>query len=90
VGDDHQGKRTTRGDDDVKTYEIEVQRVKAMANGHGLIRAKVDAIVQSAVPRDEGEAGTVISMSEETARVLLLLLKAQIAEIDSRKAKSRR
>jgi len=29
-------------------------------------------------------------MSEETARVLLLLIKAQLAEFDSRKARSRR
>jgi hypothetical protein len=31
-----------------------------------------------------------LSMTEENARLLLLLLKQQIAELDSRKAKSRR
>ena len=33
---------------------------------------------------------SVLSLSEANARTLLLLLKAQITELDSRKAKSRR
>lgn len=74
----------------MKTYQIEVQRVKAMTNGNGLIRAQVDALVQSAPARDEGNPTTVLSLTEDTARVLLLLLKTQLAELDSRKAKSRR
>ena len=77
----------------MKTYSIEIQRVKAMRNGHGLIHARIDAIVtpQSTRhdPDDAGEPHTVLSMSEDTARVMLLLLKAQIAEFDKRKAKSR-
>ena len=74
----------------MKTYQIEVQRVKAMTNGNGLIRAQVDALVHSAPTRDEGNPTTVLSLTEDTARVLLLLLKTQLAELDSRKAKSRR
>ena len=74
----------------MKTYQIEVQRVKAMTNGNGLIRAQVDALVQSAPTRDEGNSTTVLSLTEDNARVLLLLLKTQLAELDSRKAKSRR
>lgn len=74
----------------MKTYTIEVQRVKAMTNANGLIRAQVDAIVQSTAVRDEGVPTTVLNLSEDTARVLLLLLKAQLAEFDARKAKSRR
>ena len=74
----------------MKTFQIEVQRVKAMTNGNGLIRAQVDALVQPSPPRDEGTPSTVLSLSEGTARVLLLLLKAQLAEFDARKAKSRR
>ena len=74
----------------MKTWNIEVQKVKAMANSHGLIRAQIDALVQSAPPRDEGMSTTVLSLSEDTARVLMLLLKAQLAEFDARKAKSRR
>lgn len=78
----------------MKTYNIEVQKVKAMANGHGLIHARIDALVQPQTPRrgaddDAAEPHTLLSMSEDTARVLLLLLKAQLAEFDKRKAKSR-
>lgn len=74
----------------MKTYQIEIQRVKAMTNNNGLIRAQVDALVQSTPPRDEGMPTTVLSLTEANARVLLLLLKTQLAEFDARKAKSRR
>lgn len=77
----------------MKTYTIELQRVKAMSNGHGLINVRLDAAVQPQPNRrdadDAAEPATVLSMNEETARVFLLLLKAQIAEFDKRKAKSR-
>jgi len=74
----------------LKTYQIEIQRVKAMTNSNGLIRAQVDALVQSTPLRDEGMPTTVLSLTEANARVLLLLLKTQLAEFDARKAKSRR
>lgn len=74
----------------MKTWNIEIQRVKAMTNGNGLIRAQVDALVQPAAPSDDGVPTTVLSLSEANARVLLLLLKTQLAEFDGRKAKSRR
>jgi hypothetical protein len=77
----------------MKTYTIELQRVKAMSNGHGLINVRMDAAVQPQPQRrdadDGAEPSSVLSMSEETARVFMLLLKAQIAEFDKRKAKSR-
>ncbi|MES2229041.1 MAG: hypothetical protein V4540_14925 [Pseudomonadota bacterium] len=74
----------------MKTWNIEVQKVRAMANSHGLIRAQIDALVQPAPACDEGMPSSILSLSEDNARVLVLLLKAQLAEIDSRKAKSRR
>ena len=74
----------------MKNYQIEVQRVKGMTNSNGLIRAQVDALVQPAPLRDEGTPTTVLTLTEATARVLLLLLKTQLAEFDARKAKSRR
>jgi len=74
----------------LKTFNIEVQRVKAMSNGNGLVEAQIDALVlPSSTP--EGKApSTCLSMSEETARVLLLLLKGQLAEVDKRKGRSQR
>lgn len=74
----------------MKTWNIEIQKVKAMANGNGLIRIQLDALVQPAPPQDDGAPSSILSLSEANARTLLLLLKAQITELDSRKAKSRR
>ena len=74
----------------MKTWNIEIQRVKAMSNSNGLIRAQIDALVQPTAVRDDGVPTTLLSLSEDNARVLLLLLKAQLAEFDARKAKSRR
>jgi hypothetical protein len=74
----------------LKTYDIEVQRVKAMTHGKGLIEARLDALVLPAAAQEGREPATRLSMSEETARVLLLLLKAQLAEVDKRKGRSQR
>jgi hypothetical protein len=76
----------------MKTYIIELQRIKALSNSHGLIRARVDATVQTAPERDDdgGAPSSTLTLTVENARVLLLLLKAQLAEVDSRKARSQR
>ena len=74
----------------MKTYKIEMHKVKAMSNGNGLIQAKIDALVLPVTARDDEAETTLLSMSEETARVLLLLLKAQLTEVDGRKARSQR
>ena len=74
----------------MKTYRIELNKVKAMANDKGLVQAKIDALVLPQATRDDPAETTVLSMSEATARVLFLLLKAQLAEIDGRKARSQR
>lgn len=74
----------------MKTWNIEIQKVKAMANGNGLVRMQLDALVQAAPAQEDGMPSSVLSLSEANARVLLLLLKAQLTELDSRKAKSRR
>ncbi len=74
----------------MKTWSIDIQKIRAMANVGGTIRVQIDADVQPAPPRDAAAAGTTLGFSEETARVLMLLLKTQLAEFDARKAKSRR
>ena len=74
----------------MKTWNIEIQKVKAMANGNGLIRAQIDALVQPAASSDEGMPSSVLAFTEANARILMMLLKTQLAELDSRKAKSRR
>ena len=74
----------------MKTWTIEIEKIRAIANVNGTIRAQIDANVQPTAARDGAPAATVVEFSEETARVLLLLLKAQLVELDARKAKSRR
>jgi hypothetical protein len=74
----------------MKTYQIEVQHIKALSNAHGLVNARIDALVLPRPARDEGDGSSVLSLSVENARVLLLLLKAQLAEVDGRKARSQR
>lgn len=77
----------------MKTYDIEIQRVKSMHQGHGLVYMRLDAAVQPQ-PRqrdDDGtqEPSTVLKLTEENARVLFLLLKQQLADFDKKKPKSR-
>lgn len=74
----------------MKTYQIEMQRVKAMTNGNGLVEAQIDALILLSKTPEDRTPSTRLSMSEETARVLFLLLKQQLAEFDKRKARSQR
>ena len=74
----------------MKTYTIELQRVKSMSNDHGLIQMHLDAQVQPLASRDSDDPSTVLTLSEANARVLQALLKAQLAEFDKRKARSQR
>jgi len=77
-----------------KTHTIELQRIKSMSNSHGLVRARVDATVQSANARADDAAGhepsSTLVFTVEQARVLVLLLKQQLAEVDGKKARSQR
>lgn len=74
----------------MKSYQIELQKIKAMVNRNGLVEARIDALVLPSNARGDDGPGTTLSMDEATARVLLLLLKQQLAEIDGRKARSQR
>jgi hypothetical protein len=77
----------------MKTYAIELTRIRALHESHGMVHARVDATVQpSPRPRgdEDAEPTTTVSLTVENARVLFLLLKAQLAEVDGRKARSQR
>ncbi len=78
----------------MKTYQIEIQRLKSISHDHGHLDLRVDALVlPSPKPRGDDEAaggGTVIRLSDRDARSLLILLKAQLAELEPRKGKSQR
>lgn len=73
----------------MKTHTIEVQKFKAAGNAHGLIMLKVDALVAPKANVEGIEPSSILSLTEANARVLMSLLKAQIAELDTKKPKSR-
>jgi hypothetical protein len=75
----------------MKTFTVELQRIHSMSHHHGMVQARVAATVQAAPVRaDDVESSSVLSMSVDNARVLFLLLKAQLAEVDARKGRSQR
>jgi hypothetical protein len=74
----------------MKTHTVEIQKLKAASNTiNGLLVLKVDALVTPRQPVDGIEPSSVISMTEANARVLMALLKTQLAEFDAKKPKSR-
>jgi hypothetical protein len=75
----------------MKTFRIELQKIKSMAFRDGQIEARVDALVTPTTPReDAADPSTVIALTEANARVLLLLIKQQLATLDDKKPRSRR
>lgn len=74
----------------MKTYDIEVQRLKSLRHDKGLIEIGVDALVLPRPARDEGAAGCCLSLPVDQARALMLLLKQQFAELDKLQPRSRR
>lgn len=74
----------------MKTHQIEIQKFKAASNNvHGQVLFKVDALVSPKTPVEGIEPSTTLLMTEANARVLMALLKTQMAEFDSKKPKSR-
>lgn len=74
----------------MKIHTIEVQKFKAASNSvNGLLMFKVDALITPKAEVEGIEPSSILSMTEKNARVLMALLKAQIAEFDGKKAKSR-
>jgi hypothetical protein len=74
----------------MKTHLIEIQKFKAASNSiNGLMVFKIDALLTPRAPVDGIEPTTMLTMTEANARVLMALLKAQLAEFDNKKPKSR-
>jgi hypothetical protein len=74
----------------MKTYDIELQRLKSARHSNGLIEVNVDALVLARSCRDEASGSTCISLAVDDARTLLILLKQQITELDKLQPRSRR
>ncbi len=74
----------------MKIHTIEIQKFKAASNSNnGLVMFKVDALLTPKAPVEGIEPSSMLTMTEANARVLMALLKAQFADIDSKKPKSR-
>ena len=74
----------------MKTYDIDVQRLKSLKHEHGLIEIGIDAQILLRPPRDEGVSSSRLQMPVDQARALFLLLKQQLAELDKQLPRSRR
>jgi hypothetical protein len=74
----------------MKTYDIELQRLKSVKHDKGLIEIGVDALVLPRSARDEHTVTSCISLAVDDARTLMILLKQQITELDKLNPRSRR
>jgi hypothetical protein len=74
----------------LKTYDIDVQRLKSLRHDKGLFELAIDAAVLPRAARDEGVPQSCLRMPVDQARALLLLLKQQFAELDKLQPRSRR
>lgn len=75
----------------MKTYDIELQRLKSARHDKGVIEVAADLLVQPRVARDdEGAASSSLRLPVEHARTLVLLLKQQLLDLDKLQPRSRR
>ena len=74
----------------MKVHTLEINKFKSASNTvNGLMVFKVDALVTPKEPLEGIEPSSIMTMTEANARVLMQLLKAQLAEFDNKKPKSR-
>lgn len=74
----------------VKTYEIEVQRLKSTRHDKGMIELGVDASVLPRSASEDEPAVSCIRLPVDHARSLLILLRQQLADLDKAQPRSRR
>jgi len=74
----------------MKTYDIEIQRLKSARHYNGLIELGVEVLVQQRPARDEQSVTSCLSLPVDDARTLLILLKQQLTELDKLQPRSRR
>jgi len=74
----------------VKTYDIEVQRLKSARHDKGVIELGIDALVLPRTVRDGEPSTSGLRLPVEHARSLLILLRQQLAELDKAQPRSRR
>lgn len=75
----------------VKTYDIEIQKLKSARHASGLIELGVEILVQPRQTRDgQPSLTSFLSLPVDDARTLLILLKQRLTELDKLQPRSRR
>jgi len=74
----------------LKTFDIELQRLKSMRHDMGLIEIGVDALVLPRSAREDAAQSSTLRLPVDQARALMVLLKQQLAELDKLQPRSRR
>ncbi|WP_374315325.1 hypothetical protein [Aquabacterium sp.] len=74
----------------MKTYDLEIQKLKFARHGNGLIDVGIDVLVQPQSNKGDQLPTSTLSLSVDDARTLIILLKQQITEIDKLNPRSRR
>jgi hypothetical protein len=74
----------------VKTYDIDVQRLKSVRHDKGMIEIASDLLVLPRAARDDDAPVSQLRVPVEHARTLVILLKQQLAELDKLQPRSRR
>lgn len=74
----------------MKTYDIDVQRLKSVKHDKGVIELAADIAVLPRPARDDQATASNLRLPVEHARTLLILLKQQLAELDKLQPRSRR
>jgi hypothetical protein len=74
----------------VRTYDIEVQRLKPTRLDKGMVELGVDVLVLPRPARDDESTSSCLRLPVEHAHSLLLLLRQQLAEVDKLQPRSRR
>ncbi|HEX2542450.1 MAG TPA: hypothetical protein VHM00_15370 [Caldimonas sp.] len=74
----------------MKTYDLEVQRLKSSRHDKGVIELGVDVLVLPRATRDDLPSTSCLRLPVEHARSLLILLKQQLADLDKAQPRSRR
>ncbi len=74
----------------MKTYELEVQRLKSIRHDRGTIDVGLDVLVMPRPAQGDAPEVSSLRLPVEHARSLLVLLKQQLTDLDKLQPRSRR
>ena len=74
----------------MKTYDIEVQRIRSVKHDRGMLELGTDVLIAPRAARGDDADASLLRLPVEHARTLLILLRQQLAELDKLQPRSRR